>query len=171
MKYIVFDIEADGPIIGIHSMISIGAVCLDSDETFYGELKPIGDKYVKEALAVSGFSREDTMNFKNPEEVIQELVLWLQQINSKNERLMFCSDNVGFDFAWVNWYLLYFNGNNPFGHTSFNINTFYKGLTKDLRKNIRHLRYTKHTHNALDDAKGNAEAMLAIAKEFNIKFR
>src|SRR5574344_768489 len=149
MKYIVFDVECDGQIIGIHSMISIGAVCLDSDETFYGELKPIGDKYVKEALAVSGFSREDTMNFKNPEEVIQELVLWLQQINPKNERLMFCSDNVGFDFAWVNWYLLFYNGTNPFGHTSFNINTFYKGLKKDLRANIRHLRCTKHTHNAL----------------------
>lgn len=57
MKYIVFDVECDGPIIGIHSMISIGAVCLDSSETFYGELKPIGDKYIEDALKVSGFQR------------------------------------------------------------------------------------------------------------------
>jgi hypothetical protein len=32
-------------------------------------------------------------------------------------------------------------------------------------------RITKHTHHPVDDAKGNAEAMLAMIKEFDLKIR
>ena len=35
--------------------------------------------------------------------------------------------------------------------------------------NFKHLRKTKHTHNPLDDARGNAEAMLAM-KNMGFKF-
>jgi hypothetical protein len=35
--------------------------------------------------------------------------------------------------------------------------------------NFKHLRKTAHTHNALDDARGNAEALLQIKEEFGLK--
>jgi hypothetical protein len=50
---------------------------------------------------------------------------------------------------------------NPFGHSSTNLGSLYKGLEKDFSKSFRHLRKTAHTHHPVDDAKGNAEALLA----------
>ena len=38
----------------------------------------------------------------------------------------------------------------------------YKGFVKDTFKNFKHLRKTKHTHHPVDDARGNAEALLAM---------
>jgi len=61
MAYIMIDIESDGPIPGDYSMISFGAVLVNNDlnETFYGRLKPISEKFIPEALAVSGHTREE----------------------------------------------------------------------------------------------------------------
>lgn len=68
--YISVDIEADGPIPGPYSMLSFGAAvagrqdadgftAADPEErTFYRELRPIGEEFVPEALAVSGLDRE-----------------------------------------------------------------------------------------------------------------
>ncbi len=72
MAWISVDIEADGPIPGDYSMVSFGAVVVESglERTFYGELKPISEKYVSEALAVSGFSREETLAFEDPAAVM-----------------------------------------------------------------------------------------------------
>ena len=58
MTYISVDVEADGAIPSDYSMISLGAVVVDStlDKTFYGQLRPISDNYNPQALAVSGFT-------------------------------------------------------------------------------------------------------------------
>ena len=77
---------------------------------------------------------------------------------------MFVSDNNGFDWQFINWYFYHFLGRNPFGHSSTNLGALYKGLVKDMRKNFKHLRKTKHTHHPVDDARGNAEAMLVVLK-------
>lgn len=56
------DIESDGPIPGDYSMISFGAVLVDENlnKSFYGKLKPISEKWIPEALAVSGHTRDET---------------------------------------------------------------------------------------------------------------
>lgn len=57
--FISVDVEASGPIPGEYSMLSIGA-CLvfDDTQTFSCYLKPISDRYVPEALKVTGLSLE-----------------------------------------------------------------------------------------------------------------
>ena len=65
-------------------------------------------------------------------------------------------------------YLHHFLGENPFGHSSTNLGSLYKGLAKDTSVNFKHLRQTKHTHHPVDDARGNAEALLAM-KELGLK--
>jgi hypothetical protein len=35
--------------------------------------------------------------------------------------------------------------------------------------NFKHLRVTQHTHHPVDDAMGNAEAMLTMIRKFNLK--
>lgn len=74
MSYIMVDIESDGPIPGDYSMISFGAVLVDEglDKTFYGKLKPISEKWIPEALAVSGFNREETLTFDEPQIVMHD---------------------------------------------------------------------------------------------------
>lgn len=162
MPYVMVDVEADGPIPGDYSMISFGAVIVEADlnRTFYGRLKPISDKFIPEALAVSGFSREQCLTFDEPVSVMRDFAAWLKT-NCK-ARTMFISDNNGFDWQFINWYFCHFLGSNPFGFSSTNLGSLYKGMQKDMFVNFKHLRKTKHTHHPIDDARGNAEALLQM---------
>jgi len=171
MAYIMVDIESDGPIPHDYSMVCLGAVIVDEilDRTFYGKLKPISDRWIPEALQVSGFTREETLQFDDPSAVIKEFNDWIVK-NSKGQPL-FISDNNGFDWQFVNYYFHHFLGGNPFGHSSTNLGSLYKGLVKDTFQNFKHLRKTTHTHNPLDDAKGNAEALLYMKQELGLQMR
>ncbi len=163
------DIEADGPIPGDYSMVSFGAVLVDEtlDRTFYGKLKPVSDKFIPDALAVSGFSREETLEFDKPETVMNNFKQWINE-NSKG-RPIFISDNNGFDWMFICWYFHHFIGENPFGFSSRRLSDLYCGIEKDTFAKWKHLRKTKHTHNPVDDAKGNAEVLLMMKNEMNLK--
>ena len=149
-------------------MVCFGAVIVepDLDRTFYGKLKPISDNFIPDALAVSGFSRDECFKFDKPKLVMAEFADWLKA-NCKG-RMMFVSDNNGFDWQFINWYFHHFLGNNPFGFSSTNLGSLYKGLQSDTFVNFKHLRKTKHTHHPVDDARGNAEALLQM-KEMGLK--
>ncbi len=163
------DIESDGPIPFKYSMISFGAVLVDEklDKTFFGKLKPISDAFILDALKVSGFSREETFSFEEPKIVMQNFANWITE--NSNGKPIFISDNNGFDWMFICFYFHYFLGNNPFGHSSQNLGSIYKGLEKTMFKNFKYLRNTKHTHHPIDDAKGNAEALLKLKNEFSLK--
>jgi len=171
MTYIMVDAEADGPIPGDYSMISFGAIVVDDklDKTFYGRLRPITEKYVPEALKVSGHTREETLSFDEPGKVLKEFSGWIKE--NCADRPIFISDNNGFDWMFICWYFHHFLGENPFGHSSQNLGSLYKGLVKDTFKNFKHLRKTKHTHNPVDDARGNAEALLAMIREEGLRVK
>ncbi|MCO7226527.1 3'-5' exoribonuclease [Pleionea sp. CnH1-48] len=169
MTIFVVDVESDGPIPGDYSMISFGAVVLDEslEHTFYGRMKPISDQWIPEALAVSGFNRQETLEFPTPEKTMNEFTQWIAE--HARSRPLFFSDNNGFDWQFINWYFIHFTGSNPFGFSSTNIGSLYKGMVGDMFKNFKHLRKTKHTHHPVDDAKGNAEALLYMKKEMGLK--
>ena len=80
----------------------------------------------------------------------------------------FISDNNGYDWQFINWYFHHFTGANPFGFSSANLGSLYKGLVGNMRDNFKHLRKTKHTHHPVDDAKGNAEALLTMHKDMGL---
>lgn len=192
MTWISVDIEADGPIPGFgippmakhlwgYSMIAIGA-CLvaQPDVGYLGYLKPISEQWVPDALAVSGFTREQTLEFPDPRTTMGAFNRWIK--DRAEPPYIFVADNNGFDFAWVNWYFHQFgqdpgayhdrgrgNGKNPFGFSSKNINNLYQGLTNDTFASFKKLRKTKHDHNPLHDAMGNAEALLYMRDEMGLK--
>lgn len=58
-----------------------------------------------------------------------------------------------------------------FGHSSANLGLTYKGLAKDDFAIFKHLRKTRHTHNPVNDALGNAEALLHMKNEMGLKIR
>ena len=171
MSYFMVDIESDGPIPGDYSMICFGAVVVEPEltRTFYGRLRPISQDWIPEALAVRGYSREETECFDDPKKVMPQFANWIGQ-ESKG-RPFFVSDNNGFDWQFVNWYFHHFVGDNPFGFSSMNLGSLYKGLVRNTFKTFKHLRRTKHTHNPVDDAIGNAEAMLSLINEFDLKIK
>ncbi len=131
------DVEADGPIPGDFSMVSIGAVKVEPTlcKRFYAELKPISDKCKSESLAVCKFTREQTMQFDEPFDVMNRFALWLEKECGKH--LFFISDNAGFDWQFVNWYFQHFLGYNPFGFSSTDIVSLFNGLTKDMYRKFK----------------------------------
>ena len=83
MSYIVVDVESDGQIIGLNSMVCFGAVVVEPSllKTFYGKTRPISDIWVPEALAISGFSREEHLTFDEPEKVMKEFAEWIKSVS------------------------------------------------------------------------------------------
>jgi hypothetical protein len=162
------DVESDGPIPGDYSMVCFGAVVVEPElkRTFYGRLRPISEQYLPDALAVSGFTREECLAFDDPAETMHRFQQWLT--TECRGRMILVSDNNGYDYQFINWYFHHFTGRNPFGHSSMNLGSLYKGLVKDTFVNFKHLRQTKHTHHPVNDARGNAEALLQM-KDLGLK--
>ncbi len=172
VAWIMVDIEADGPIPGDFSMIEIGAVVVDVrnqdlSRRFSANLRPVSEKFVPEALAISGITREQTMGFEDPEKIMKNFAEWIVREGGDGPR--FISDNNGFDWMFTCWYFNHFLGKNPFGHSSTNLGSFYKGVERDFTRSFKGFRKTKHTHKAVDDAVGNAEAFLTIITRFGVK--
>lgn len=174
MSYIMVDIEADGPCPGLYSMASFGAVVVRPGltDTFYSDvLSPLeGAKWIPEALAVSGIEREKMLTEgKDPTAKMLEFELWLRKVSIGSPR--FIADNNGFDWMFIAYYFWKCLNRNPLGYSSTNLGSLYKGLVKDCRKNFKKLRKTKHTHHPVDDAKGNAEALLTMQKKFHLAIK
>lgn len=174
MSYIVVDVESDGPIQGIHSMVCFGAVLIDKDhkldKTFYAQTAPISDKYIPEALEISGFTREEHEAFPAPIYAMQDFKIWLQE-NSRGKPILL-SDNNGYDAPWINWYFHKELFENPFGWSSRRIGDMFAGYMNDPYYKWKKHRGTVHDHHPVNDAKGNAEAVIWLQQQgFNIKFR
>jgi len=157
--WVSVDVEADGPVPGLYSMIEIGAVAImpGLTRTFGAKLAPISDQWQPEALAVTGYTRADTESFPDPKKSIMGFDSWLYTL-PKDGRLIFLSDNAGFDWQFINYYFWKFLGRNPFGHSSNNLRNIYNGMKMSSFESFRGLRDTPHTHDPVDDAMGNAQA-------------
>ena len=172
MSYIVVDVESDGGLLMINSMVCFGAVLIgkngELDKTFYGKTAPISTNYDPEALAISGFTREEHESFNDPALVMQNFHAWI--IENSIGKPVLVSDNNGYDASWINWYFLIYRGENPFGWSSRRIGDMFCGFFNDGKYQWKKHRKTKHTHHPVDDAKGNAEALLYLIKQgFKLK--
>lgn len=170
MSWFMVDVEADGPIPGDFSMIAVGAVIVEPglSRTFKATLHPISDDWIPDALAVSGFTREQTLQFEPALDVMRNFREWVES-NTKGKPI-FVSDNSAFDPMFVYWYMHHFTLGNPFGHSSTSLGSLWKGMAMNTRsKKYKKFRKTKHSHNPLDDAMGNAEAMLHMKDNLGLK--
>ncbi|MER6789952.1 3'-5' exoribonuclease [Streptomyces sp. NPDC000658] len=175
--YISVDVEADGPIPGPYSLLSLGAAVAgrqDGDgftaadptrQTFYRELRPIGDEFVPEALAVSGLDRERLVEEGlEPALALSQFTRWVGEVSGDAQPVM-CAYPASFDWTFLYWYLIRFTGRSPFGHSGcLDMKTLYavkaglplRAVAK--RTMPAHLLPRRpHTHHALDDAVEQAE--------------
>lgn len=171
-RYISVDIEADGPIPGDYSMLSLGACVVGNLNTaFYRELKPISKKFIPEAVAVSGLDRNRLIRTgTDPLDAMQAFAQWLDICCGKTARPVFVAFNATFDWMFVHWYFIHFLGKNPFGISGWDIKAYYAGITRakrwsdtsKKRMDKSFLSSRPHTHNALDDAKEQAEIFMRL---------
>lgn len=173
MAHFIVDVEADGPAPGLYSMVSFAAIELTAagpGQTFFAELAPISDRYVESALSACGLTRAQTLEYEAPSVVMSRFAHWVEQF-APSPRQVFISDNPAFDWQFINYYLHAFTGSNPFGHTARRIGDFAAGLERNFTASSRwkRLRKTKHTHHPLDDVRGNAEALYALAAAHRVE--
>jgi DNA polymerase III alpha subunit (gram-positive type) len=160
--YVLVDIESNGPIPGDYSMTQLGAVVVDDrlDKTFKVNIKQISEKFEKDRV-----DHTHLINAMDAKTAMQNFKAWIKK-SAPNDPV-FVSDNNGYDWMFVCWYFWHFLDENPFGYSSTNLNTFYKGISKDLSVNIRNLRTRELTHDALEDAIDNAKVMLRLINNIN----
>jgi DNA polymerase III alpha subunit (gram-positive type) len=171
--HFVIDVEADGPAPPVFSMIEIGVVKIVETgplPSFGRAIAPQTDNFVPEALKSIGVTREESISRgKSPKEALQELEAWLEEIAPGRRNLW--SDNPAFDCMWINSYTVQHLGKTLFGHSARRIGDLYCGLSRDLNANKKwkRLRKAPHDHTAVNDALGNAEALIAVLQQSGIK--
>jgi hypothetical protein len=164
---IIVDCEASGPCPTCGDLIEFAAIAEDGRSFTSDKFSPMFDKFDPGAYHALKLTRAEhiayTGSFNDEAARFQE---WLGQF----ERCTFWSDNPAFDWQWINW-LFHSNGlGNPFGFSARRIGDLYAGLTGDIKNHTKwkKFRKTKHTHDPLDDARGNLEAFEHIRKTFKI---
>lgn len=95
-------------------------------------------------------------------EPIERLHEWVRA--QAPDGAQFISDNPAFDWQWVAAEFARKGLPNPFGFSARRIGDYAAGLKANWRdaNSWKRLRKTDHTHNPVDDARGNAEALWAL---------
>lgn len=155
MSLIFVDCESDGPCPGKGELTEFGAVAYLSRKTFHGVLWEAHPDPKNPAIPVRTGKKFDEV------EVWTAFEQWLDQFGG---RPVFVSDNPAFDWQWINYGFWHTLGRNPFGFSARRIGDFAAGLKGDFyaKQDWKRLRQTRHDHNPVHDALGNAEAFEAI---------
>jgi len=170
--YISVDVEASGPIPGEFSLLSIGAcVVTNTGQNFYSELKPLNDNFIAGAMEVNGLSLAKLkLEGEEPTAAMARFRHWIEKV-SADTKPVFVGFNATFDWSFTHWYFVKFLGAGPFGISGLDIKAYFMGRRRVLwketnKKKVRALypSQTRHTHNALDDAKEQAEIFAGMLK-------
>ena len=158
MSLIFVDCEAWGGCPATGDLTEFGAVAYSNMATFHGVLVETTPDPNNPVCPLHKVKCSDGKRY----EVFSAFLKWLE-LNVEGHPV-FISDNPAFDWQWINdgfWRSLGFN---PFEHSARRIGDYYAGLVGDFSKasKWKKLRITKHDHNPVHDAIGNAEAFRRI---------
>lgn len=170
--YVVVDIETDGPVPGIYSMLSIGAVASTSTEevaSFYEKITPLpGAQQYKDTMEWWKKNpdawKEATTGAREAGVVIADFCQWVKDLGKTP---VFVASPLVFDFGFVNWYIEKFADSNPFSDytdvqrtldlASFTAGKFDLPLGRSRRSQLPETLLAgmpDHSHTAIDDARG-----------------
>jgi hypothetical protein len=156
-NWIFVDVEARGrsPVSGI--MTEFGAVHEPSRKSFHGVLFEGEPDPNNPAVPVVG------KQVATDKEVAELFAAWLKKVGG-NERPVFVSDNVAWDWQWIAAMFDRADMDNPFGHSGRRISDFWAGLQNNWgdTQSWKRFRVTPHDHNPVHDAMGNVEAFQRI---------
>jgi hypothetical protein len=174
-RLFLVDVESTGPSPANSVMTEFGVVDFESRAWFHGHIWDFVPTPNIPALPIAtelnvGFTSSTSGKRIDFTGNLAQLALyttlegWLGA-----ERAVFVSDNPGWDFMWMAYGFDSVGLTNPFGHSSRRIGDFAAGLAGNWKQQTKwkSLRETRHTHNPVDDAMGNAEALEKLLKEAN----
>ncbi|MFO0969732.1 MAG: hypothetical protein U0793_29595 [Gemmataceae bacterium] len=163
--FVSTDVEADGPIPGPHSMLSLASAAYLADKTLLGtftaNLEPLeGAQGHPETMAwwrtqpeAWAACRKDA---RDPAAVMRSYSDWLRALPGPP---VFVAYPACYDFLFVYWYLMRFVGASPFAHSGLDMKTFAMALLgtpfRETTKSSMPADWfdpLPHTHVALDDA-------------------
>ena len=169
--YIVVDTESDGPVAGLYSMLSIGAIATTQDSeigSFYKKIERLeGASQHPRVMAWWETQptawQEATSDTQPPENVLPEFCEWIESLGKQP---IFVANPTGFDYAMVSWYLWKYCNKDPFtdkngAPRTLDVASFSSGKLKlslaesspnKLPQSLRQVT-NQHSHNALEDAK------------------
>jgi hypothetical protein len=165
--YVSTDIEADGPIPGANSMLSLASVAYRADKsviaTFSANLEALAGASTDPRTMAwwQGFPqaweacRRDT---RPAEAVMRDYADWVKALPG---RPVFLGFPASWDFMWVYWYLVRFTGERPFRENALDVRSYAMGMRKvsfaETSRTYLPKRWFEqdlpHTHVALDDAR------------------
>jgi hypothetical protein len=175
--HVSVDIEADGPVPQLHSMLSLGAIALDADgqefasfsvnlETLPGAtMDPRTKKWWRTQPAAWAACRA---NLEAPETALPRFAEWLEALPGKP---VFVGYPASFDFMFVVWYLHRFAGRNPFGWGALDLKSYamaklnvpFRAVAKRTMPPAWFAACAPgHTHIALEDAREQARLWRAM---------
>ncbi|HZS06315.1 MAG TPA: 3'-5' exoribonuclease [Blastocatellia bacterium] len=163
--YVSTDVETDGPIPGVNSMLSFGSAAYLADKTlvstFTANLETLPGA-TGDPRTMAWWKTQEVawnacrQNLQTPEAAMKDYLAWLRKLPG---RPVFVSYPVAFDFMFVYYYLIRFTGESPFSHSALDIKTYAMAmLKKDYRASVKRNMPRRwfddlpHTHQALDDA-------------------
>lgn len=177
--FISVDVETAGPIVGEHSMLTVGACLAYQPEiSFSVMLKPISNKSIEAALKVTGLTLvQAEKEGLAPVEAMSQFASWVANNLPEGGTPVFVGLNAPFDWGFVNYYFLKYLGDNPFGFTALDIKALFMGVkgcswheTKSSAiDNVVHPNQ-KGDHDALHDAIYQAE-LFRLVYELSQKTR
>lgn len=172
--FVSVDIETAGPVPSKYAILSIGACLVDDPEQgFYVELQPEHTAAIPQALAVTGLSIERLLSRgERPQRAMSMFEDWLQTEVPAGHRPVFTAFNAPFDWMFIADYFERHLGRNPFGYSALDIkafamgsgNTSWAATSMDVLA-ARHLGGRALTHNALADARDQAELFRHLLDE------
>lgn len=180
--YVSVDIEADGPIPGPNSMLSLGAAAFEAENrkplsTFGANLRPLeGAKPDPDTMnwwqSEPAAWAAATLDPQDPQVVMRAFVEWVEALPGVP---VFVGYPASYDQMFVHWYTVRFAGRDPLGFSGLDIKTMaatllrlpYRDATKRNMPKGWFQGCPKHTHKAVDDAIGQGVLlvnMLAVLR-------
>lgn len=149
--YLSLDIETDGPVPGLNSMLSLGAAHFDSEgnliSSFSCNLKelegasPNVDTMKWWATQPKGVWEEARENAVHPSIAILEFSEWIPKFNESAEiQVVPIAWPASFDFPFINYYGWKFLGRAILGYACLDIRSYLMGYMKN-----KHYYQTKHS--------------------------
>jgi hypothetical protein len=175
--YASIDIEADGKIPGVSSMINFGAVFYthkgEEIAFYHANLAPLPPPAAPDPETLQWWEKqfklnpklkeELSTNVKDPQEVMDDFVDFVESLGRRHKvPITAMAYPAGFDFTWMYWYMMYFVGRSPFSFSCLDIKSYamakmgcnYRAAVKRNMPKSWFGKGDRHTHVGLDDARG-----------------
>jgi DNA polymerase III alpha subunit (gram-positive type) len=177
--YVSVDIEADGPIPSINSMLSFGAAAFTPEgemiATFEANLELLSGATPDEKTMTEFWAKNPEAwaacrtNLQSPEKAMKDFVAWTNALPGLP--VMDCYP-AGFDFTFMYWYMRRFAGESPYSFSCLDIKSYAMALLGTTFRQSTKRNFPKewsrknkrHNHKALDDAIGQGQLFTKMLK-------